>query len=245
MPVAHAPATEMCGSEPRLGSAQPCASSSTASWANRVPPATRTVRAAGSMTVGMSRSATLTRSPSVSAMRLNECAVPSARMRALPATSFCSSLDRGGAVQLLGREGDVAGPVTHRHDPTVVRGWSGERRSGNRCRRSSAPRRRTRPARPEIGVIACSSSTPAGAVERPDPLGHRSHGEGPHHVRDRGELDRQIARTDLRRRQPASTARARSTSGSPSANGASRKPPRCRSTSPPPRPTPGRPACPR
>ena len=94
VPVAQAPATEMCGSEPRLCSARPARSSGPTSSPNRVPALTVTVSPAISSRGG--RSCRLTRSPRVSATRLNECPVPSARIRSALATiPRSSSTDRG------------------------------------------------------------------------------------------------------------------------------------------------------
>ena len=91
MPVAHAPATEMCGSEPRLGSAQPSPFSPTASSPNRIPASTVTWARSLSSSSTRGNAATETSTPLVPAMSLNECPVPSARTRGLAATTCCSS----------------------------------------------------------------------------------------------------------------------------------------------------------
>src|SRR5580698_7025387 len=91
VPVAHAPAIEMCGSEPRLRSAQPAPFSGPASSPYRRPALTVTVARAASIWMTFGRPATETRSPGESAMRLNECPVPMARTRALTATMRCNS----------------------------------------------------------------------------------------------------------------------------------------------------------
>ncbi len=72
VPVAHAPAIEMCGSDPRLRSAQPASFSRPASSPYRRPALTVTVARPGSIWIGLGRPATETRSPGQSAMRLNE-----------------------------------------------------------------------------------------------------------------------------------------------------------------------------
>lgn len=78
VPVCTAPATEMCGSEARFGSARPCRCSSAARTACVVPAPTRTVSAAGSSSIGTSSRSSATSVPSVSATRLNECRDPRA-----------------------------------------------------------------------------------------------------------------------------------------------------------------------
>ena len=85
--VAQAPATEMCGSEPRLGSAQPAASSRRARLPYLTPAPAVTVAAAVSMSATGGSPAVEMRSPTVSAIRLNECPVPRARACVLPATT--------------------------------------------------------------------------------------------------------------------------------------------------------------
>jgi len=89
--VAHAPATEMCGSEPRLRRAHPASFSRPASSPYRRPALTVTVARPGSIWMIFGSPATDTRSPGQSAIRLNECPVPSARTRSAPATSRYSS----------------------------------------------------------------------------------------------------------------------------------------------------------
>src|SRR5262249_38905335 len=84
--VAHAPPTEMCGSEARLGSALPAAFSRCASSPYVLPAPTVTAAAAESMSQTAGSPAVAMSTPSVSAMRLNECLVPRARTRVLSAT---------------------------------------------------------------------------------------------------------------------------------------------------------------
>ena len=91
MPVAHAPATEMCGSEPRLASAQPRSCSQLASSPYRRPALTVTWARSRSSSSTRGSPATETSTPPVSATSLNECPVPSARTRGLAATTCCSS----------------------------------------------------------------------------------------------------------------------------------------------------------
>ncbi len=86
VPVAHAPATEMCGNEPRFGSANPAASSRCVSSPYRTPPLTTTVAVAGSTSMIGGKPATVSRSPVVSAIRLNEWPLPSTRAWVAPAT---------------------------------------------------------------------------------------------------------------------------------------------------------------
>ena len=90
VPVAQAPAIEMCGSEPRLRSAQPASFSFPASSPYRSPALTVTVARPWSIRMTFGRPATETRSPGESAMRLKECPVPRARTRSLPATMRCN-----------------------------------------------------------------------------------------------------------------------------------------------------------
>lgn len=91
MPVATAPATEMCGSEARLASAHPSACRWVATSPYRRAAATVTRRRSRSMLISGGSPARLTRSPSVSPSRLKECPLPTARTRRLPATSRRSS----------------------------------------------------------------------------------------------------------------------------------------------------------
>ena len=90
MPVAQAPATEMCGSEPSVRSARPARCTTGASSPNRTPAPTVTVARSRSTSMRGGRSAVQTWTPVVSAIGENECPVPSARIRSLPATSSCS-----------------------------------------------------------------------------------------------------------------------------------------------------------
>jgi hypothetical protein len=72
VPVAHAPATEMCGKDPRLRRAWPAACRCVANSPYRTPAATVTVARSASMSIVGGNAATDTRSPGESAMRLNE-----------------------------------------------------------------------------------------------------------------------------------------------------------------------------
>src|SRR5215470_9370416 len=89
--VAHAPATEMCGSDPRLCRARPARFSAVASSPYLRPALIMTAAFAVSTSITRGRASRDTRSPWVSATRLNECPVPRARTRLLPATRRCSS----------------------------------------------------------------------------------------------------------------------------------------------------------
>ena len=97
MPVAQAPATEMCGSEPRLGSAKPRAVQVRRELAvpdprahgDGLPLRVQLDSAGGS-------AASETESPAVSAIALKEWPVPSARIRvaaARPAPAARRTLD--------------------------------------------------------------------------------------------------------------------------------------------------------
>ena len=91
VPVAQAPATEMCGSEPRLGSASPCSCSYRASSPYRTPGAHGDRLASGSNDRRGGHRGQRDESPIVSAIALKEWPVPRARIRPLVATSSCSS----------------------------------------------------------------------------------------------------------------------------------------------------------
>jgi hypothetical protein len=90
VPVATAPAVEMCGRDARFPSAQPRASRPAATCACVMPAATRTVRRSVSMSSTGGRSPSETWTASVSAIALNECVDPSAVRRGVDATSTCS-----------------------------------------------------------------------------------------------------------------------------------------------------------
>ena len=89
--VATAPATEMCGSEARLGTAKPAASSVAAMSPYRLAALTRAVARALSISRTGGSAERSTWSPSVSAMSLKQCRVPSAFSRVDDATSDWSS----------------------------------------------------------------------------------------------------------------------------------------------------------
>jgi hypothetical protein len=72
VPVAHAPATAMCGSEPVLCSARPAASSGAMRSANRAPALTRTVDASAATSTTSGSSARFSSRPSVATISLNE-----------------------------------------------------------------------------------------------------------------------------------------------------------------------------
>ena len=91
VPVEQAPATEMCGREPRLCRPSPAACTEPVNSAKRSPAETVTVEVCRSTSTVRGRPETETRSPVVSAMVLNECPLPSARTERLPATISCSS----------------------------------------------------------------------------------------------------------------------------------------------------------
>src|SRR5699024_3558556 len=97
VPVALAPPTEMCGSEPMLGRARPRSAAARASSPYRTPAATRTVRAVVSNSRSAGIRARVTRGASLAATSENECRVPSARRRGLRATSALSSASVVGA----------------------------------------------------------------------------------------------------------------------------------------------------
>ena len=89
----------MCGNDPRLCNARPWASRAAVISPYRNPADTVTPRSPTSITFGSS--ATLTSVPVLSAIRLNECPVPSTRTFSLAATSSCSSATDRGASSAL------------------------------------------------------------------------------------------------------------------------------------------------
>ena len=95
VPVAQAPATEMCGSEPRLCSAFPSACSAAVTSPYRSP--AEIVTAESSIVITRGRSSTETSVPEVSAIRLNECPVPSTRTFSDELTSSCNASTESGA----------------------------------------------------------------------------------------------------------------------------------------------------
>ena len=88
MAVATAPPTAMCGSEARLCSASPCSSSAGASSPYVIPALNETVPRSTTTSCGSAVSET---SASDSPMPLNECRVPSTRIRGAAATISRSS----------------------------------------------------------------------------------------------------------------------------------------------------------
>ncbi len=96
VPVAHAPARLMCGSEPRLCSAKPASCKTVLSSPKRSPAAAVTVRVSASTSITGGSPASETRSPSLSAMVLNVWPVPNAWIRSASATSLCNRSTLGG-----------------------------------------------------------------------------------------------------------------------------------------------------
>ena len=90
VPVATAPATEMCGSDARLASAQPRACRRVATSPYRLPPSTVTVRASVSSSNTRGRCSSDT-SRSLSTRSVKECREPTARTRGAAATTSASS----------------------------------------------------------------------------------------------------------------------------------------------------------
>ena len=91
VPVEHAPPTEMCGSDPRLCSAQPSRCRAVATSAYVAPAGTTATRSSGSTSIGGFSAPVLIRVPVVSATVEKECAVPRARTRVELVTASCSS----------------------------------------------------------------------------------------------------------------------------------------------------------
>ncbi len=95
--VAHAPATEMCGNDARLARAHPSSCSRIASSPYLIPPSTVTLRACWSSSTTRGSAASETRSPSVSAIVLNECRLPTTRSFVLAAAMDRTSATEAGS----------------------------------------------------------------------------------------------------------------------------------------------------
>ncbi len=91
MPVATAPATEMCGSDAMAPSAHPRDSSSRASAAYRHPAGTEATRRSASISSSPGSAATDTMRSSLSASRVKLCREPIARTADAPPTRSVSS----------------------------------------------------------------------------------------------------------------------------------------------------------
>ena len=249
VPVAQAPATEMCGSEPRLGSAQPCASQlerelAEAGAAADRDRARRRVDHGRDVEVGDADQVAVGVGDAVERVPGAE----RARSRGVLATRCCSSSTVVGRCRLPRGEGDVAGPVAHGHAPTtLVRGGVTPWRSRKCAPVVDAHRAVGVDVRAERGGAAASLELVAAAgVQRAQP---RRPPGSPRSARstsrDAAELDGQVARADLDPR-PAGLDRQRRAArpGRLSANGVCAQPAGGAEARPrPPRPARGRPAC--
>ena len=144
MPVATAPATEMCGSDGRLCSARPSAWSPAAISPRRMPALTvATVRSAAISRRG-GRPATDTRSPVVSATGLNECPVPRVRNRSLARTIAWSASTLSGRRTLAARNRTFPAQFAA-GDRLIASTSAGPRARSRPSGRARRPRSRPRP----------------------------------------------------------------------------------------------------